>query len=808
MATSTWSSRPRATWRWRCARPAGVEEGLLLVDEVLAAVCSGEVEDLYVIEACICGMFLACERANDVVRAEQWLRAIEDDGRPHLVGVAGVLPGPLRRHPHRRRPLARGRGRADRRHPAARRQLRRHAGQRARPAGRPPGPPGPVRGGQELLAGLDDWPEAFRPGRRSTSPRASWRWPATCWSGRWPARRWRPSPDRSSPCWSTWSWPTGGGRARRAAERLADQAERRSGHYLRAARPGAGQGVPGRGLRRRPRLPAGGAGVLRRGPDAAGAGPDPAGAGPGGGRRPARGGGGRGAGALAAFERLNAARNADAAAALLRSLGGPARAGPGGGAADQAGGGGPRPARPRPVQPRDRRAPLHQPQDRRAPRRPRPRQARPAQPGRGGRLRGAHVGPDRPRNRGAPRCSGTPPAASWAHDQRLRRHRGGRPLRRLAHRHAPGPGGPPGPAGRPGHVPERHRVDPLHPPPGVAALARWGLLDRSGGDRVPADHDSTAFDFGPFTLTGHARTAFGRPPHGARQAPGGGGRRGRGRGPRGLHRRRACWSRTATGSPASAATTPRRRVERPGGGRRRRQALAGRGGRRGAGLQREADLRRPTTPTGAACPRTGSSCTSAPTGRGRDPHPRRPDPAWSPAGRWPSGRLPGRRRGQRRRALDLAPDLAERVRRRPGDRFHASGDLPSFFRQPFGPGWALVGDAGYTIDPTTAQGISDAFRDAERWPAPSATAWPAAARSTRRWRRPGRPGRRGPADVRVHARAGDLEPPPPDLAESSRPRSATRRRWTPSSRMFAGVMPVPSSSTPTRGRLAGGLTAP
>ena len=39
--------------------------------------------------------------------------------------------------------------------------------------------------------------------------------------------------------------------------------------------------------------------------------------------------------------------------------------------------------------------------------------------------------------------------------------------------------------------------------------------------------------------------------------------------------------------------------------------------------------------------------------------------------------------------------------------------MPNFFRTPYGPGWALVGDAGYTKDPITAQGISDAFRDAE-----------------------------------------------------------------------------------------------
>jgi 2-polyprenyl-6-methoxyphenol hydroxylase-like FAD-dependent oxidoreductase len=39
--------------------------------------------------------------------------------------------------------------------------------------------------------------------------------------------------------------------------------------------------------------------------------------------------------------------------------------------------------------------------------------------------------------------------------------------------------------------------------------------------------------------------------------------------------------------------------------------------------------------------------------------------------------------------------------------------VPNFFRRPFGPGWALVGDAGYNKDFITAQGISDAFHDAE-----------------------------------------------------------------------------------------------
>ena len=38
---------------------------------------------------------------------------------------------------------------------------------------------------------------------------------------------------------------------------------------------------------------------------------------------------------------------------------------------------------------------------------------------------------------------------------------------------------------------------------------------------------------------------------------------------------------------------------------------------------------------------------------------------------------------------------------------------PGFFRVPYGPGWALVGDAGFHIDPVTGRGIGHAFRDAQ-----------------------------------------------------------------------------------------------
>jgi flavin-dependent dehydrogenase len=66
------------------------------------------------------------------------------------------------------------------------------------------------------------------------------------------------------------------------------------------------------------------------------------------------------------------------------------------------------------------------------------------------------------------------------------------------------------------------------------------------------------------------------------------------------------------------------------------------------------------------------------------------------------------------RTIDMVPDFAERVRDATRVERFRGGSVPNFFRRPFGPGWALVGDAGYCKDPITAQGISDAFMDAER----------------------------------------------------------------------------------------------
>ena len=70
--------------------------------------------------------------------------------------------------------------------------------------------------------------------------------------------------------------------------------------------------------------------------------------------------------------------------------------------------------------------------------------------------------------------------------------------------------------------------------------------------------------------------------------------------------------------------------------------------------------------------------------------------------------------GHLRLLQEVSPGLAETVvgARRVGNLNGFAGHT-GFFRQSWGPGWALVGDAGYFKDPLTAHGITDALRDAE-----------------------------------------------------------------------------------------------
>jgi DNA-binding NarL/FixJ family response regulator len=67
-------------------------EGFLRLDEALASICAGEVaDDLPAMGRAFCAMLSACERADDVARAEEWIRLVDEmllspyDGRPKVL---------------------------------------------------------------------------------------------------------------------------------------------------------------------------------------------------------------------------------------------------------------------------------------------------------------------------------------------------------------------------------------------------------------------------------------------------------------------------------------------------------------------------------------------------------------------------------------------------------------------------------------------------------------------------------------------------------------------------------------------------
>ena len=84
---------------------------------------------------------------------------------------------------------------------------------------------------------------------------------------------------------------------------------------------------------------------------------------------------------------------------------------------------------------------------------------------------------------------------------------------------------------------------------------------------------------------------------------------------------------------------------------------------------------------------------------------------------WPSSRFQEIRadiEGHVKNVHESTPTVADRLRgAKREERWVGTAGVANYFRKPYGPGWALVGDAGYDKDPITAQGISDAFMDAE-----------------------------------------------------------------------------------------------
>jgi len=168
---------------------------------------------------------------------------------------------------------------------------------------------------------------------------------------------------------------------------------------------------------------------------------------------------------------------------------------------------------------------------------------------------------------------------------------------------------------------------------------------------------------------------------------------------------------------------------------------------------------------------------------------------------FPRDELPAVRASLERHLLDalgMVGDFAEPFRRGARvERIRAMGDLPNFFRKPYGDGWALAGDAGYHKDPILAQGISDAFRSAE-WLADAVHAGFSGARpldkAMAEYQRVRDEHLRPMYDLNC-GMAG-LEPPPPEmlaLYEALRHNSVERDRYFGT---LGGTVPIPEFYAP------------
>jgi 2-polyprenyl-6-methoxyphenol hydroxylase-like FAD-dependent oxidoreductase len=130
----------------------------------------------------------------------------------------------------------------------------------------------------------------------------------------------------------------------------------------------------------------------------------------------------------------------------------------------------------------------------------------------------------------------------------------------------------------------------------------------------------------------------------------------------------------------------------------------------------------------------------------------------------------------------------------------------AYFRKPFGPGWALVGDAGYNKDFITAQGIHDAFRDA----ALCATALDGALTGQTAFEvaMGDYQARRDRLVLPMYEFTADLAtlaPPPPDMQQLLRAVSHSQQAMDGFARVYAGVTsPADFFSEENAGRMLAG----
>jgi 2-polyprenyl-6-methoxyphenol hydroxylase-like FAD-dependent oxidoreductase len=259
----------------------------------------------------------------------------------------------------------------------------------------------------------------------------------------------------------------------------------------------------------------------------------------------------------------------------------------------------------------------------------------------------------------------------------------------------------------------------LHPP-GVAALRRWGLLDRLTATGSPPIR-TYAFDFGPFTISGSPGTGDAPVAYGPR---------------------RTVLDKLLLDAAAEAGAEVRERftVEDVvvddgrvtgvrGHGRDGRtvtehaKVVIGADGRhslvaRAVGPEQYHD--KPQLLCGyytywSGLPMDGRFETWIRPDRAFAAWPTNDDLTLVIGG-WPFAEFDANKgdiEGNYLKMLELAPPFAERVQAATREARFVGTAVPNYFRKPYGPGWALVGDAGYNKDFITAQGMHDAFRDAE-----------------------------------------------------------------------------------------------
>jgi 2-polyprenyl-6-methoxyphenol hydroxylase-like FAD-dependent oxidoreductase len=252
--------------------------------------------------------------------------------------------------------------------------------------------------------------------------------------------------------------------------------------------------------------------------------------------------------------------------------------------------------------------------------------------------------------------------------------------------------------------------------PGVEALERWGLLDRVVATSCPPI-DTYMFDFGPFAITGKPGTAY---------AP-----------------RRTALDEILVEAASQAGAEVRQgftveslvfdddgrvtgiRGHEKGGGTvtERSQLVAGADGRFSLVADAVEAEEYDTKPKLLAAyysywsglPMNGRFETWDRPERGFAAWPTNDDLTLVIAG-WPYREFEARKNDVERHFLEtveVVPEFAERLRAAKREERFVGQAVAGWYRTPYGAGWALVGDAGYNKDFITAQGIHDAFLDAE-----------------------------------------------------------------------------------------------